>query len=204
MENYGAEVSVQEGDSTATFNSPEAVEAPCSGEDLVYVDKAAKIYRPADDWEALQADHQRQDRHDGDHYLLDGQHQEELPVRGGRGDAGGRPNGVRCPTGGNGIAIPAKGLRRTGRRCGVDVPRAADRYYQTASWAKQTGYMPLRLLGHGRLELKAYFTENPTFQVAVSQMVCQPVPVHQAASEDRIHGRCCERIFVAQEPVQKA
>jgi len=209
VENYGAEVSVQEGDKcTATFNSPEAVEALQWWYDLVYVDKAAKIYpgQGLTTWEALQADFISGKI--GMMYITTGwmgNIKKNSPFEVGVGMLAAGPTGVRrAPTGGNGIAIPAKAP--------ADRQAAAWKFLkwltdtpQTASWAKQTGYMPLRLSAMDDPELQAYFTENPTFQVAVSQMqYASPFPcIKLHPKTESTADVLWERIFVAQEPVQK-
>ena len=51
--------------------------------------------------------------------------------------------------------------------------------------------------------LQAYFTENPTFQVAVSWCGIQPVPCIKNI-EPILADVLWERIFMAREPVQRS
>lgn len=209
VENYGAEMSVRDGDKcTATFNSPEAVKALQWWYDLVYVDKAAKIYpgQGLTTWEALQADFISGKI--GMMYITTGwmgNIKKNSPFEVGVGMLAAGPTGVRrAPTGGNGIAIPAKAPAEHQAAAWKFLKWLTDTP-QTASWAKQTGYMPLRLSAMNDPALQAYFKENPTFQVAVEQMqYASPFPcIKLHPKTESTADVLWERIFVGQEPVQK-
>jgi sn-glycerol 3-phosphate transport system substrate-binding protein len=209
IENYGGEISKLDGTTCkATFNEPKAVEALQWWYDLVNKDKAAKIYpgQGLTTWEALQADFISGKV--GMMYITTGwmgNIKKNAKFDVGVGMLAQGPTGIRrVPTGGNGLVIPAKAP--------ADRQKAAWKFLkwltdtpQTASWAQQTGYMPLRLSAMNDASLKEYFKTNPTFQVAVQQMqYASPFPcVKLAPKTESTTDVLWERIFVGKEPIQK-
>lgn len=110
-----------------------------------------------------------------------------------------------CCTGGSGLAIP------------TDTPAekqlAAMKYIafatnpeQAGIWARDTGYMPVRISTKQSPEMQAFFTENPNFKTAVEQL---PLTRAQDAARvfvrngDQIIGKGLERIIVNREDTAK-
>ncbi len=208
VENYGAEVSAANPACAPTFNQAKAVEGLQWWYDLVNKDKAAKIY-PGEGlttWEALQADFISGKV--GMMYITTGwmgNIETNAKFGVGVGMLAQGPTGVRkAPTGGNGIVIPAKAPAERQQAAWKFLKWLTDTK-QTASWAKQTGYMPLRLSAMNDPELQAYFKEKPNFQVAVSQMqYASPFPcIKLHPKTESTLNVLWQRIFVAKEPVQK-
>ncbi|MEW5718829.1 MAG: ABC transporter substrate-binding protein, partial [Chloroflexota bacterium] len=209
VESYGADVSrVENNVCKPTFNEPKAVEGLQFWYDLVNKDKAAKIYpgQGLTTWEQLQADFIS-----GKVAMMYittgwmGNIEKNSKFQVGVGMLAAGPTGVRkIPTGGNGLVIPAKSPKEKQTaawkflRWLTDTP-------QTSKWAKDTGYMPLRLSAVNDPGLKAYFTERPNFKVAVESMQyassfpCIKLHPKTESTLDVLW----ERIFVGKEPIQK-
>ncbi len=208
VENYGAEVSKDDGACKPTFNDPKAVEGLQWWYDLVYKDKAAKIYPGTGltTWEALQADFISGKV--GMMFITTGwmgniEKNSKFGVGVGMIPAG--PTGVvRVPTGGNGIVIPAKSPKEKQAASWKFLKWLTDTP-QTSKWAQDTGYMPLRLSALQDPNLTKYFTERPNFKVAVEQMKnVSPFPcIKLNPKTESTLDKLWERIFVGKEPIQK-
>jgi len=207
VENYGAEIS--KGNPCApSFNEPKAVEALQWWYDLVYKDKAVKIYpgQGLTTWEQLQADFISGKV--GMMFITTGwmgNIEKNSKFRVGVGMLPAGPTGIRrVPTGGNGIAIPAKSPATKQKAAWKFLKWLTDTQ-QTAAWAKATGYMPLRLSAMNDPALQSYFQERPNFKVAVEQMrYASPFPCIKL--NPKTESTCdvlWERIFVGKEPIQK-
>lgn len=209
IESYGAEVSVlKDGKPVPTFNSPEAVAALQWWYDLVKKDKAAKLYvgKGLTSWELLQADFISGKV--GMMYITTGWMGNILKNSSfevGVGPLAAGPTGVRrIPTGGNGIVIPASSPKAKQEAAWKFLKWLTDTK-QTANWAMQTGYMPLRISAGNSPELKAYIAKNPAFQVAVDSMLYASA-FPSIKRNPRTEPTCdvlWERIFLNNEPIQK-
>jgi sn-glycerol 3-phosphate transport system substrate-binding protein len=208
-ENYGAQVSTGEGDACVpAFNDPKAVEAYQWWYDLVYKDKAARIYpgQGLTTWEALQADFISGKV--GMMFITTGwmgNIEKNSPFDVGVAMIPAGPSGERhIPTGGNGIVIPVASP--------VEKQEASWKFLkwltdtpQTAKWSQDTGYMPLRLSAMEDPGLQKYFTERPNFKVAVSQMeYASPFPcIKLNPKTESTLDKLWERIFVGKEDIKK-
>ncbi len=209
IESSGAEVSkLVGGKPKPTFNSPEAVAALQRWYDLVKKDKAAKLYvgKGLTSWELLQADFISGKV--GMMYITTGWMGNILKNSNfevGVGMLAAGPGGVRrIPTGGNGIVIPARTPKANQDAAWKFLKWLTDTG-QTARWAMQTGYMPLRISAGKSPEMKAYIEKNPAFQVAVdSMMYASPFPsIKRNPKTEPTCDVLWERIFLNNEPVQK-
>jgi len=209
VESYGAQVStLADGKPVPTFNSPEAVAALQWWYDLVKKDKAAKLYvgKGLTSWELLQADFISGKV--GMMYITTGWmgniiKNSQFEVGVGKLAAG--PTGVRkIPTGGNGIVIPANSPKAKQEAAWVFLKWLTDTR-QTANWAMQTGYMPLRISAGNSPELKAYIAKNPAFQVAVDSMLYASAfpSIKRNPKTEPTLDILWERIFINNESVQK-
>lgn len=209
VECYGAEIStLVDGKPVATFNSPEAVAALQWWYDLVKKDKAAKLYvgQGLTSWELLQADFISGKV--GMMYITTGWMGNILAnskFEVGVGMLAAGPTGVRrIPTGGNGIVIPANTSKIKQEAAWTFLKWLTDTK-QTARWAMQTGYMPLRISAGNSAEMKAYIAKNPAFEVAVNSMLyASPFPsIKRNPKTEPTCDVLWERIFINNEPVQK-
>jgi sn-glycerol 3-phosphate transport system substrate-binding protein len=209
VESYGAEISkLVDGKPVPTFNSPEAVAALQWWYDLVKKDKAAKLYvgQGLTSWELLQADFISGKV--GMMYITTGWMGNILAnskFEVGVGKLAAGPTGVRkIPTGGNGIVIPA-GSPKVKQEAAWTFLKWLTDTKQTAKWAMQTGYMPLRISAGNSPELKAYIAKNPAFEVAVDSMLyASPFPaIKRNPKTEPTCDVLWERIFINNEPVQK-
>lgn len=209
VESYGADVSRGEGSSCKpTFNEPKAVEAMQYWYDLVNKDKAARIY-PGEGlttWEQLQADFIS-----GKVAMMYittgwmGNIEKNSPFKVGVGTLAAGPTGVRkVPTGGNGIVIPAKSPKEKQQAAWKFLKWLTDTP-QTSQWAKDTGYMPLRLSALNAPALQSYFTQRPNFKVAVESMqYASAFPcIKLHPKTETTLNVLWQRIFVGKEPIQK-
>lgn len=208
VECYGGDVSrIEGGQCKPTFNEAKAVEALQWWYDLVYVDKAAKIYpgQGLTTWEQLQADFISGKV--GMMYITTGwmgNIEANSPFRVGVGMLAEGPTGIRkAPTGGNGLVIPAANSPEKKQAAWKFLKWISDTK-QTAYWAMKTGYMPLRLSAMNDPDLQAYFQERPNFKVAVEQMqYASSFPcIKLHPKTEQTLDVLWERIFVAQEPIQ--
>lgn len=209
IESYGAEVSTLKGGKPVpTFDSPKAVEALQWWYDLVKKDQAAKLYvgKGLTSWELLQADFISGKV--GMMYITTGWMGNILKNSAfevGVGPLAAGPSGARkIPTGGNGIVIPAKAPKAKQEAAWKFLKWLTDTK-QSASWAMQTGYMPLRLSAGDSPELKAHIAKNPAFQVAVDSMkFASPFPsIKRHPKTEPTLDVLWERIFLNNEPVSK-
>jgi sn-glycerol 3-phosphate transport system substrate-binding protein len=209
VESSGAEVSrYVGGKAVPSFNEPEAVKALQRWYDLVYVDKAAKIYvgQGLTTWEQLQADFISGKT--AMMYITTGWMRNIIKnsdFEVGVGMLAAGPTGVRrVPTGGNGLVLPAKTAPAKQKAAWKFLKWFTDSE-QTAFWAKSTGYMPLRISAANTADLTSFIEQNPTFKIAVEQMkFASPFPgIKMHPKTERTADIMWERIFVAKEPVQK-
>ncbi|HWR12693.1 MAG TPA: ABC transporter substrate-binding protein [Rectinemataceae bacterium] len=209
IESYGAQVSTLEnGKPVPTFNSPEAVAALQWWYDLVKKDKAAKLYvgKGLTSWELLQADFISGKV--GMMYITTGWMGNILKNSGfevGVGPLAAGPTGARrIPTGGNGIVIPANSPKAKQDAAWKFLKWLTDTK-QTANWAMQTGYMPLRISAGNSPEMKAYIAKNPAFQVAVDSMLYASAfpSIKRNPKTEPTCDVLWERIFINNESVQK-
>lgn len=208
VENGGGEISTLDGTTcTPAFNGPEAVAALQWWYDLVNVDNAARIYvgEGLTSWETLQAD------------FISGKVGMMFITTGWMGNivnnsdfevgVGMIPEGLtgirRVPTGGNGLVIPMNRPAEKKEAAWKFLKWVTDTS-QTAYWAMQTGYMPLRFSALNDPKMQLYFEENPNFKVAVEQMeFVSPFPcIKMNPKTESTCDVLWERIFVAEEPVQ--
>lgn len=86
---------------------------------------------------------------------------------------------VACPTGGSGLFVVA-GVPAERQAAAFDFISWALAAEQTASWAQQTGYMPVRTSAIEGPAMTEFFTANPNFRTAVDQL-----PVARASDTAR-------------------
>ena len=106
-----------------------------------------------------------------------------------------------CCTGGAGLAVLA-GAPAEKQQAAMKWIAFATNPENTTTWAKNTGYMPVRKSAVESEEMQAYFKEQPTFKTAVDQL---PLTKPQDAARvfvpngDQIIGKGLERIIVNKE-----
>jgi sn-glycerol 3-phosphate transport system substrate-binding protein len=103
-----------------------------------------------------------------------------------------------CCTGGAGLAIPS-GAPAEKQQAAMKFIAFATNVEQAGTWARDTGYMPVRISTKATPEMTAFFAENPNFKTAVDQL---PLTQAQDAARvfvrngDQIIGKGLERIIV--------
>lgn len=109
-----------------------------------------------------------------------------------------RETNFGCCTGGAGLAIPS-GAPAEKQQAAMKFVAFATNPEQAGVWARDTGYMPVRISTKDSAEMQAFFTENPNFKTAVDQL---PKTQAQDAARvfvrngDQIIGKGLERIIV--------
>ncbi len=110
-----------------------------------------------------------------------------------------------CCTGGAGLAIPAETPAEK-QLAAMKYIAFATNPEQAGIWARDTGYMPVRISTRQSPEMQAFFAENPNFKTAVEQL---PLTRAQDAARvfvrngDQIIGKGLERIIVNREDTAK-
>jgi len=110
-----------------------------------------------------------------------------------------------CCTGGAGLAIPAETPAEK-QLAAMKYIAFATNPEQAGIWARDTGYMPVRISTKQSPEMQAFFAENPNFKTAVEQL---PLTRAQDAARvfvrngDQIIGKGLERIIVNREDTAK-
>ncbi|PDV99561.1 ABC transporter substrate-binding protein [Candidatus Chloroploca asiatica] len=103
-----------------------------------------------------------------------------------------------CCTGGAGLAIPS-GIPDEKKLAAMTYIAFATNTEQAGAWARDTGYMPVRISTKQTPDMVAFFEENPNFKTAVDQL---PLTRAQDAARvfvrngDQIIGKGLERIIV--------
>ncbi|NTU80495.1 MAG: ABC transporter substrate-binding protein [Chloroflexales bacterium] len=103
-----------------------------------------------------------------------------------------------CPTGGAGLAIPSAAPDEK-KLAAMTYIAFATSPEQAGQWARDTGYMPVRISTKQTPEMVKFFTDNPNFKTAVDQL---PLTQAQDAARvfvrngDQIIGKGLERIIV--------
>jgi sn-glycerol 3-phosphate transport system substrate-binding protein len=189
-----------------TFNNEKGVEAIQWWYDLIYKDKAVKIYpgQGLTTWEALQADFIS-----GKVAMMFittgwmGNIEKNSKFRVGVGMLPAGKGGRAAPTGGNGLVIPAKAPEAKKAAAWKFLKWITDTP-QTVEWAMKTGYMPLRLSALKDATMQKYFAERPNFKVAVEQMqYARSFPsIKLHPKTERTADVMWEKIFVGKEPIK--
>ncbi|RRR69886.1 MAG: ABC transporter substrate-binding protein [Candidatus Viridilinea halotolerans] len=103
-----------------------------------------------------------------------------------------------CCTGGAGLAIPS-GAPAEKQQAAMKFIAFATNVEQAGAWARNTGYMPVRISTKSTPEMVTFFNENPNFKTAVDQL---PLTQAQDAARvfvrngDQIIGKGLERIII--------
>ncbi|MFV9506577.1 MAG: ABC transporter substrate-binding protein [Oscillochloridaceae bacterium umkhey_bin13] len=108
-----------------------------------------------------------------------------------------------CCTGGAGLAIPSDTPSEK-QQAAMKFIAFATNVEQAGIWARDTGYMPVRISTKQTPEMTSFFAANPNFKTAVDQL---PLTQAQDAARvfvrngDQIIGRGLERIIInGEEP----
>lgn len=103
-----------------------------------------------------------------------------------------------CPTGGAGLAIPSSTPDEK-KLAAMQYIAFATSPEGTSTWARTTGYMPVRISARETPEMQQFFAENPNFKTAVDQLPrtrAQDAARVFVRNGDQIIGRGLERIVV--------
>ncbi len=115
-----------------------------------------------------------------------------------------KESGFGCCTGGAGLAIPA-GTPAEKQQAAMKYIAFATNTANAATWAQNTGYMPVRKSSVQSENMQKFFAERPNFKTAVDQL---PLTRAQDAARvfvrngDQIIGKGLERIIVNNENVE--
>jgi sn-glycerol 3-phosphate transport system substrate-binding protein len=110
-------------------------------------------------------------------------------------------DGFGCPTGGAGLAIPS-GTSDEKKLAAMKYITFVTNPENAGFWARETGYMPVRISTKQLPEMVEFFDANPNFKTAVDQLPktrAQDAARVYVRNGDQIIGRGLERIVVQNE-----
>ena len=114
------------------------------------------------------------------------------------------PVGFGCCTGGSGVSI-FKGAAPEKQAAAFEFMKWSTSPEKTAWWSQNTGYMPVRKSAVEGDSMKAFFADNPNFEVAVNQLALtkpqDPARIY-IPNGDVIIGGGLERIMIDGEDAQ--